>query len=305
MTGITEPSAPENPAEPATARGEALALAAGLLTVVLWSSNFPVIRYAIRDYSPDHLALLRCLFAAAALAVYAVAARMRLPEWRDWPVFIGFGVSGMALSSLGLAYGLETVSAGAGAFIIGTIPVFSALMARGFLAERLGGLGWAGIAVSAGGTALIALGEGEGLRVGWGVLFLLASAFCQSIFYVFQKPYLRRYSPIEITCYIVWSGALSLLVFLPGLPGELAAAGWGPTLALAYQGVFPVALAFVTWSVALKRAKAARVTSLVYLMPLLSTAIAYVWLAEVPAALSLLGGLTAIAGVAILNVWGK
>ncbi|MCH8883862.1 MAG: hypothetical protein IIA41_10240, partial [SAR324 cluster bacterium] len=50
MTGTTEPSAPHNPAEPATARGETLALAAGLLTVVLWSSNFPVIRYASRDF---------------------------------------------------------------------------------------------------------------------------------------------------------------------------------------------------------------------------------------------------------------
>ena len=40
-------------------------------------------------------------------------------------------------------------------------------------------------------------------------------------------------------------------------------------------------------------------------MPILSYALAYVWLAEEPSPLSLLGGATAITGMVLLNVWGR
>ncbi len=287
------------------ARYDAPALAAALFTVTCWSLNFPIIRYALPAYDPLRIALLRLLFASAALALYAAWRRLPLPALRDVPAFLGFGLSGLALSSILLAAGLQWVTAGAGAFLVGTIPVFSALLARVFLRERLGAISWAAIAVSFSGVALIGLGEGGGGTFSPGALLLTASALCQSLFYVFQKPYLRRYRPDQVTCYAVWSGTLFMLAFLPGLPGLVRAAPLGATLATAYLGVFPIAAAFVAWSYALSRARAARVTSAMYAMPALSIVEAWLWLGELPALLSIFGGAVALSGVAILNVWGR
>ena len=152
---------------------------------------------------------------------------------------------------------------------------------------------------------VIGFGEGEALRVNAGVALLAGSALAQAIFYVFQKPFLRRYRPAQITAVVVWSGALWLAGWLPGLPARMAEVPWIYTAALALQGIFPISLAFVFWSFALQRAKAAVVTSTVYLMPGLSLALAFLWLGEVPAVASVAGGLLAIAGVAVLNLWGK
>jgi drug/metabolite transporter (DMT)-like permease len=279
-------------------------LAVGL-TILCWSSNFPTIRFILQVYDPAGMSVLRVWVGALALLVYALAARVPLPALRDWPAFALFGLTGIALATLSLNYGLRSLSAGGGAFLIGTVPVFSALLAVAFFHERLAWRGWLGIAVSFAGVALIGLGEGGGLRFDVGTLFILASAGNQAFYYVFQKLLQRRYSPLQITCASVWAAALLLSVLAPGLPAQVARAPLGHTLAVVYLGLFPTALAFSAWNFALSRARAALVTSSLYLLPALAIAMALVWLGEVPAPLSLAGGAVALAGVALLHLWGR
>jgi drug/metabolite transporter (DMT)-like permease len=276
-----------------------------LATIGIWSSNFPTIRYILQSFDPTTMSVLRVWVGALALGVWALATRMPLPAWRDWPACALFGLTGIAAATLTLNYGLRTLSAGGGAFLIGTVPVFSALLAWGFFGERLGARGWLGIGVSFAGVALIGLGEGGGMRFDGGTLFILASAANQAFYYVFQKVLQRRYSPQQITCYSVWAGALLLLPFAPALPAQVARATLAHTLAVVYLGLFPTALAFSAWNFALSRARAAKVTSAMYAMPALAIAMAFAWLGEVPAPLSLLGGAVALSGVALLHLWGR
>jgi drug/metabolite transporter (DMT)-like permease len=297
---------PPSPALPRVSRRIDLpAVLAATLTIACWASNFPALRFAVREIEPAHIALLRFLVASLLLGGYALVARMPMPALRDVAAFLFFGFTGLAVSTVVLSMGMESVSAGAGSFLVGTIPVFSALWARFFLAERLGSLGWLGIAVSFAGVGLIALGEGEGLRLNLGAGLVVLSAFCQSIFYVFQKPYHRRYSPMQITSYATWGATLWLLVFVTDLPEVLRSAPTPHVLAVVYLGVFPTAVAFAAWAYALSRAKAAKVTSAMYVMPALALGMAYLWLGEVPTLFSLAGGLLALVGVVLLNFWGR
>ena len=279
-------------------------LAVGV-TILCWSSNFPTIRFILQVYDPFSMSVLRVWVGALALAAYALATRMPLPRRSDWAACALFGLTGIALATLWLNLGLRSLSAGGGAFLIGTVPIFSALLAWGWFGERLAAQAWLGIAVSFAGVGLIGLGEGGGLRFDVGTLFILGSAINQAFFYVFQRVLHGRYRPVQITCYSVWSGALWLTPFAPGLPALVARAPLGHTLAVAYLGLFPTALAFTTWNFALSRARAAKVTSSLYALPALAIAMALVWLGEVPAPLSLLGGAIALGGVALVHLGGR
>lgn len=280
------------------------------LTLLPWASAFAVIKSAGQTYGAGDLALFRFAAASVVLTLAALATRIpalrlqpvRLPPRRDLPLFLLSGLLGVALYHPFLNYGEHTVSAGAAALLINSAPVFTAILAALLLKERVGLQRALGIALSFAGIALISVGQSGTIDLTPEALIIVAAAVCAAFYVILQKRRLSHYSALEFTLYTFWAGVLLLLpLFALSTARTLAYAPAKATLEVLYLGIFPGALSYMAFAYATVRLPAARVMSFMYLVPALAMLVAWIYLREVPTALSLVGGALAIGGIVIVN----
>ena len=270
-------------------------------TVFFWAAAFPVIKIALRDFPPFELALFRFGLTSAIFAFLALFFKIRLPERSDWGKFALAGFCAVTGYHMALNLGQKTVTAGAASFVVNVVPVLTAIAACIFLGEKFRLPGLIGLFISFSGVALIALGENEGVGLSAGVGFVLLAAVFQTLYFILQKPLLKRYTVFEVVAYSVWAGTLGLSIFLPGLVGRISSASGTGLSAVLFLAIFPGALSFLTWSKLLSLMPASRASSFLYLVPVTATLVAWLWLGEIPKLFSLIGGALALAGVVVVN----
>lgn len=289
---------------PGTGRGEGARLALAIaLSLSTWASAFVGARYALRSYTPGAMALGRFLAASCGFAVVALVLRRR---WR-WPPradlgrLLLSGCIGNAVYHLALNAGQRTVTAAVASVLVATSPVFTALLARGVLGERLGAAGWAGIALSFAGTLLIAARHGAPLDLEPAAGFVLLAALAQAAAFILVKPPLARASGFTVTAVTVWAGTLCLLVFAPDLWAGIHAAPRAATLTLVYLGLVPGFLGALAFAYVLARMPASRAAPLLYAVPPLTLALGFVLLGETTTATAVAGAIVTLAGVAVVS----
>lgn len=287
----------------------AKAFSLALFSILIWGSSFAAIRVGLQGgYDAGQNVLVRFLVASLLFLVYALwpGTNFRLPYKSDIIRILILGWIGISVYHIFVTFGMEDISAGTAGMLVGSGPIFTALIARFILKERLTGLGWLGLAIGFTGITVIAFGSaGASLTLTMGALLVIVAAFASAVFFVFQKPLLTRYSAIELTAYFTWAGTLPFLIFSPGLADVVQNATTEAHFATLYVGIFPAAIAYVTWSTALSMENASAVSSLIYLEPAVAIVVAWLWLHELPTGMSLVGGLIAISGVLIVSLLGR
>jgi len=278
------------------------------VTLFFWSSAFVAITETLRNkYTPGAMALLRFTVASLALLAYGAFKGIRPPQRRDLPGVLLCGLCGVTIYHLLLNLGQysENVDPGTAAFLINTSPVFTALIARFVLGERLKLWGWVGIGVSFCGIPLIAIAKAGSLEFNPHALLIVGAALSASIYVVLQKKYLGRYTSLEFATYIMVAGTLCMLFYAPDAWRCLQEAPPHATWLVVYLGLFPAALAYVTWTMVLAAMPASRAISFLYLVPPMAVLFGWAFLNELPKPVAWLGAALALSGVVIVNRFGR
>jgi drug/metabolite transporter (DMT)-like permease len=301
-----------------------LVLLAAAVTVVLWASAFVAVRAAGHDYSPGALALGRQLAGSVGLTAIVLARAVRvagrapaegtggvarvvtalpaLPRGRTLAGVVAWGVAWFALYNVALNGAEQHLDAGTTALLVNVAPVLVAVLAGLLLGEGFPRRLLAGMSVAFAGVAVIAVTTSTGDADVLGVALGLAAAALYAGSATAQKRLLARVDALTMTWLGCLAGTVACLPFAPALVREASVAAGSSTLAVVYLGLFPTAVAFTTWGYALSRTSAGQLAASTYLVPPLVVVLSWALLAEVPAGLTLAGGVLSLAGVALATL---
>ena len=286
-------------------RVDAVALAEGLFAVVVWGASFIATKIAVAEAAPVTVVWLRFAIGVAIL-VAAVAWRREWvrPDRRTLLQFAALGALGITFHQWLQSNALLTARASTSGWIITTTPVFIAVLAALVLRERLGRQAWLGIALAAAGVPLVVARGGLDALLGgrfWsaGDLMMLLSAPNWAVFSVASRGLLRRHPAARALLLMMGCGWLLTTVQFALSPGpadlgSLSARGWAAVL---FLGVACSGLAYLAWFDALHKLSASRTGALLYLEPLIATAVAAAVLGEPVTPTIVLGGAVILAGV--------
>ena len=272
--------------------------------VLLWSTGFIGAKLGLPYAEPMTFLVLRFAAAVAILLVLAVILRAPWPDsWRQTGhiAYAGLLVHGAYLGGIygGMKFGIE---AGTSALIVGLQPLLVALFAGWFLGERTSKLQWLGVAFGVTGVALVVarkLSLDLGTPMGVGLHVVALFGFSAGTLY--QKRFCSDMN--LLTGSTVQLAAAALLVGLLAVLFESGEIAWSGEFIFAVIWLVVVLSigAFMLFYTLIGRGAAARVSSLLFLVPPSTALIAWPLFGETLGALSILGMALAVIGVALIN----
>jgi drug/metabolite transporter (DMT)-like permease len=277
-------------------------------TVLIWAFNVTVTRYVLtHGFQPLAYGALR--YAAAALLAVSVALfleRSLSVGGRRNLLLIALAAGFLLINQVSFVYALKLSSATTVALIMGTTPIFTAIVASLVGLERLTPQFWIATAVGFAGVALVALGSGGGISSDLGgVLLAIALSASWGCYSVLIAPLMRRYSPYRISAVVlcvmcVPFVALSSVQIASQDYSSISPLIWA---CLAFAIVGPLFLTNLLWFTAVHRVGPARATLFANVQPFVAALFAFLILSEHLHWLEVVGGFTILAGIVLERYW--
>ncbi|HSC73780.1 MAG TPA: DMT family transporter [Gaiellaceae bacterium] len=271
-------------------------------TVTLWAFNFTVSKYILDEgFRPLAYASVRYACAAAIFVAITLVWERSLRIGRGHVPLIVLCTILLFANQLSFVYALKFTTATTTALLFGTLPIFTALLARGSGVERHSTQFWIAALLSFAGVALVALGSGGSLSANLkGDALAVAGSITWAGYSVAIAPLMRTYSPFRLSA--VFLGAVSIPLVLAG-SRQLAdqSFDFGPLvwIGFAFAVVGPLVTTNFLWFTAIDRVGPSRASLFANLQPFLAAIIALLLLSEKITTLEVVGGLGIAAGIVL------
>jgi len=271
--------------------------------VVVWGSGFLATKVGLQYAPPFTFLTLR--FAFGMLLVVPIALAVR-PSWPDscsqWAHVAIAGLLMHAVNLGGSHYAqFMGMSAGIAALVLALQPLVTAVVAGPFIGERLNRLQWTGVLLGFAGVALVV----------WHKIDLdamstasLAAVLIALVAITAGTLYQRRFCPaVDLRAASVVQFAATLMFVAPlawVVEGFEVRLSWQLLASIGFLVVFASIFAVNALHTLMRRGEATRVTSLLYLTPIIAVALEWLMFGIYPTWLTALGVVVTCAGVALV-----
>jgi drug/metabolite transporter (DMT)-like permease len=277
-----------------------------LLAVIFWGASFVATKTVLYEIKPVTVIVLRLILASILLFTIALYTRRSFSlnlKNHGW-IFI---LALIAVFHLWIQVtGLQYTTASNTGWIIGTAPVFMAILGLLFYKEKITLLQIAGIVIAMLGLLML-IGKGNisniGLVKNRGDLLVLGSAFTWGVYSMVNKKISISYSPLMTILYLFLMMVIIIAPF--NLDSEtiqsifnLSLIGW---VSIFFLGIFCSGVAYVIWAQALRDMESAKVGAFLYFEPLVTVVAAWFFLNEIITVMMIVSGLLITVGVIFVN----
>ena len=258
-----------------------------ILIAIIWALNFSVVKVSLQEIDSLSFNALRYILAAGLLAYTARARGYSLKVDREdfWPL-VGIALVGNVLYQLFFIIGVDYTYSANAAVILGTIPVWVALLSHLFTDEKLTRYKSIGIGLAFTGIVLIVTGSKAGISIAsktfLGDVIILCAAISWGVYTILAKRFLTKYPSTQFTGVMSIIGMIFLLII--GLPNltqvnwtGISLKGWG---GIFYSGLLSIGLAYLIWNNSVSKIGAVRTAAYQNLVPVLGLVFGVVLLQE-------------------------
>lgn len=281
------------------------------IVAVIWALNFSVVKYSLAELDPLSFNGLRFIFAAAIIWIVLFYRNQvfRIPK-KDWLPLIGMGLLGNLIYQGLFIIGIDYTYAANAAVMLGTIPIWVALISHFFNLEQMNIFKAFGVIAAFAGIIFIISGGNDPFSFGsdtfFGDIIIIGAAIVWGGYTILSKSFLTRYTPIQFSAIMATIGAFVL--FLIGLPNiiqlewtEISAAAYGGVV---YSGLLSIGVAYLIWNYGLQTVGAVHTATYQNLVPVMGLFFGIVLLNEQLTLLQYIGSALVIVGI-ILARWKR
>jgi len=270
---------------------------------VIWGSNGVIVNLV--PYDAQTVAFFRVLFAS--LTLLPVVLLTRKPEvisvarsWRSWKVMLSLGLL-LALGWTLLFHSMKLIAIANAVLLNYTAPIFATLFAPLFLKEKLEKSTLLALAISVAGILFISFQKD--LHISdlnqLGVIFGLLAGLAYAGFIILSKRALSSFSSQVVAFY---SCSVASVFLFPFVIGTAFSPDLTQLVLLLVLGVFNTGFAVTLYLKGLRMIKAQKAVVLTYLEPASAVVFGFLFLAQSPTPLMLVGGfLILIAGYIVAS----
>ena len=249
---------------------------------LIYSANYLIAKWVMPNpIGPNAFIVLR-VTGALALFLLVSFRFLELPKWRDLPIFLFCGLTGVATNQLFFFNGLSLTTPVNASIIMCTNPILVAILyfigkkkfpsiltTTGILLGSIGALGIILLRAPFEASAEYLKGD----------LFILINSLSYGLYLVTAPRLMKKYKPITV---VTWVFACGLLFILPIGYSDASAIPWGTLTPLHWMSLafIIVAVTFLTYLLniyALSKVSPTVTSAYIYLQPLLAGVFAFLF----------------------------
>jgi drug/metabolite transporter (DMT)-like permease len=301
-----------------------------LLMVVIWGTNYSIVKAAFTEIDPQAFNALRMILASFVFG--AILVWVRLPRAneletappgrfasifytpapitrQDWVGLLGLGIVGHFFYQFFFIGGLARTTVANSSLMLAFTPVLIALVSAVLGYDRVTPRHWIGAALSMAGIYVVVSARTDTQSGSVGSTFagdsmMFVAVCCWACYTLGARRLMTRHSPVGVTGL---SMVIGTLLYVSALSPHLLTVNWSAIsvrtwIAVVYSALFALCVAYTIWYVAVRQIGSARTSVYSNLVPIVAMTTAVVFIGESLTVTKIAGAAAVLLGVALTRV---